>query len=200
MTEILGKLFGSIDRVKLMRLFLMNPEKAFTKESISRRSKVSTRILTRELRSLTDLKFIKSKQGVLEEVGSPRKKIGWHLDPTFTLLKPLSRLLFNTEPFSRDELVRKFKGVGRVKLIVTAGVFIQDENSRADLLIVGDNFNKRSLNNALRGIEAEVGRELTYGVFETEDFRYRVAVYDKFIRDLFHNSHDVVLDKIGVSS
>ncbi|PIR45017.1 MAG: hypothetical protein COV10_01685 [Candidatus Vogelbacteria bacterium CG10_big_fil_rev_8_21_14_0_10_51_16] len=200
MTELLGKLFGSIDRVKIMRLFLMNPDKAFTKASVSRRSKVAARTLTRELRLLSDLKFIKQKQGVEEEEGGSGRKKGWQLDRSFPLLTPVNHLLFNTEPFRNDELVKKFKGAGRIRLIVTAGIFIQGENSRADILIVGDNLKRRALTNALRSIEAEVGRELTYGIFETEEFKYRLTVYDKFVRDLLDYPHEVVLDKLGITA
>ena len=198
MTEILGKLFGSLDRVKILRLFLMNPTTVFTKAAIARRSKISSATLNRELRLLFDLRIIRSKISVATEQDKGRAK-GWQLDAAFPYITPLKGLLFSTEPFSREELIRKFKNAGRVRLIITAGVFIQDENSRADILIVGDNLKKRVLDNALHTMEAEIGRELIYGIFETEDFKYRLAVYDKFIRDLLDYPHDVVLDKIGTT-
>ena len=190
MTELLGKLFGSIERVKIMRLFLMNPTVAFTKAAIARRSKVSGTTLSREL--------IKSRLSVTAEEGGTRAK-GWQLDLGFPLLAPLKSLLFPTEPFTHEEIVRKFKNGGRIKLIIAAGIFIQDENSRADLLIVGDNLKKRVLDHALKSMEAEIGRELVYGIFETEDFKYRLGVYDKFIRDLLDYPHEVMLDKIGAT-
>ncbi len=198
MTELLGTLFDSIDRVKILRLFLMNPTVAFTKASIARRSKVSGSTLNRELRLLFEIHFIKSKLSVVGEEGKSKAK-GWQLDATFPLLNPLKTLLFPTEPFTREEIVRKFKNAGRIRLVIAAGVFIQDDNSRADLLIVGDNIKKRVLDNALRSMEAEIGRELVYGVFETEDFKYRLAMYDKFIRDLLDYPHEVILDKIGAT-
>ena len=45
-------------------------------------------------------------------------------------------------------------------------------------------------------MEAEIGRELSYGVFETDDFRYRVSVCDKFIRDILDYSHKKILNKL----
>ena len=173
-----------------MRLFLMNPTVAFTKAAIARRSKVSGTTLSREL--------IKSRLSVTAEEGGTRAK-GWQLDLGFPLLAPLKSLLFPTEPFTHEEIVRKFKNGGRIKLIIAAGIFIQDENSRADLLIVGDNLKKRVLDHALKSMEAEIGRELVYGIFETEDFKYRLGVYDKFIRDLLDYPHEVMLDKIGAT-
>ena len=176
----------------------MNPDTIFSKAAIERRSKVSSSTVNRELRHLFDVKFVKSKIAVATAEGQGKVK-GWQLDKTFQLLTPLRNLLFTTEPFTREEIVRKFKNGGRIKLIVTAGVFIQDENSRADILIVGDNLNKRIIDNTLHSMEAEIGRELVYGVFETEDFKYRLTVYDKFVRDLLDYPHNVVLDKLGIN-
>ena len=197
MTEILAKLFGSIERVKIMRLFLMNPEVVFSKAAIERRSKVSLSTVNRELKHLFEVKFVKSKISVATEEKQGKTK-GWQLDKTFPLMSPLRNLLFTTEPFKREDIVHKFKNGGRIKLIVTAGIFIQDENSRADILIVGDNLNKRVIDNTLHSMEAEIGRELVYGVFETEDFKYRLTVYDKFVRDLLDYPHQIVLDKVGI--
>ena len=50
----------------------------------------------------------------------------------------------NTAPFRKEEIISRFRGVGRVKLIVIAGVFTQDEDSRADILVVADDI-KRAL-------------------------------------------------------
>ena len=85
-----------------------------------------------------------------------------------------------------------------MKLIVLAGVFLQKEDSRADILIVGDELKKKSIENGLRAIEAEVGKELSYALFDTQDFLYRMNVYDKFVRDILDFPHEKVYDKIGI--
>ena len=57
---------------------------------------------------------------------------------------------------------------------------------------------RRSVGSAVHMIEAEIGRELRYAAFTTEEFRYRVGVYDRLIRDAFDYPHRTILDKIGL--
>jgi hypothetical protein len=54
------------------------------------------------------------------------------------------------------------------------------------------------LERAIRDIESEVGKELTYAAFKTDDFIYRLGMYDKFIRDILDYPHEKILDKIGI--
>jgi hypothetical protein len=66
------------------------------------------------------------------------------------------------------------------------------------LLVVGDKLDEKQLNKAVHEIESELGRELRFAHFSTEDFRYRVGVYDRLIRDIFDYPHRTIFDKIGM--
>jgi hypothetical protein len=35
-----------------------------------------------------------------------------------------------------------------------------------------------------------LGKELAYAVFDTNDFKYRVSMYDKLLRDMFDYPHE----------
>jgi hypothetical protein len=67
-----------------------------------------------------------------------------------------------------------------------------------DLIVVGDRLEEKAIAAAVHMIEAEIGRELRYAAFTTEEFRYRQGVYDRLIRDAFDYRHRVILDKIGL--
>ncbi|MBI3632086.1 MAG: hypothetical protein HY225_01425 [Candidatus Vogelbacteria bacterium] len=195
--EVLSKLFGSGDRVKIMRLFILNANASFTTKEVLERSKVFQAPGKRELNVLHEVGLIKQK--TLHVEGSRKRKISvsaWFLNTAFPFLAALKQLLFNTELFKKEEIIRRLKGSGRVKVIITAGIFINDEDSRADLLIVGDELRKSTIEKTIKSMEAEIGRELSYGVFETDDFRYRVSVCDKFIRDILDYSHKKILNKL----
>ena len=102
MTEILGKLFGSIDRVS--RLFLINP--GFFTKGRYRTKKQSIRQCAQESSGF----FLISGHS-LQDFGCHRarkEETRWQLDPAFPTYL-LKGLLFSTEPFSREELIRKFK-------------------------------------------------------------------------------------------
>lgn len=204
--EILSKLLGTEERVKIMRLFLLNAEMAFDAQDIRERSKVSKNDLRREITFLSKIGFVKPKNFVKEIHKTSgkttkviKKKIsGWQLAIDFPLLLPVRNLLISTEPIKREDIIARFKSAGKVKLIVLAGVFLQKEDSRVDILLVGDELKKKSIENNLRAIEAEVGKELSYALFETQDFVYRMNVYDKFVRDILDFPHEKIYDKIGL--
>lgn len=195
--EVLSKLFASADRVKIMRLFILNPVATFTTKEVVDRSKSSQTSGKKELNILNDSGLIKRKTMRVE--GSRGRKMSvdaWHLNQSFPFLTPLKQLLFNTELFKKEEIIRRLRGAGRIKVIITAGIFINDEDSRADLLIVGDELRKKVVEKVIKSMEAEIGRELSYGVFETDDFRYRISVCDKFVRDVLDYSHRKILNKL----
>ena len=77
-------------------------------------------------------------------------------------------------------------------------MFIQDADSRIDLLIVGDNLKERALAGAVKDVEAELGKEIRLAVFSRKDFEYRHSMYDKLVRDILDYPHRTLLDRIGV--
>lgn len=195
--EVLSKLFGSADRIKIMRLFILNPEASFQLKEISVRSKVNSGRAQGELNLLKEAGMLKQKTVYVEgSRGRKKAMASWFLNQGFTFLNPLKQLLFNIEPFKKEEVIRRFRNIGRVKVIIIAGIFIQNEDSRADLLIVGDELRKGTIEKAIKSMEAEIGKELSYGVFETDDFRYRVSVCDKFVRDVLDFPHKKILNKL----
>ena len=59
--ELLAKLFGTGDKVKIMRLFVLNPDLAITTEEVARRSRVALGSAKKELAGLESLNFLRSK-------------------------------------------------------------------------------------------------------------------------------------------
>jgi hypothetical protein len=201
-TEILERLFGSSAKVKIIKLFLFNQRDIFDKDTISERSKSSSANVRKELGSLEKINFIKKRTFFkeFERYGKPVKKRveGWYVNPEFPLLSALQQLLIKTAPFSHSEIVSKLSKTGKLKFVVITGVFIQDFDSRIDLLVVGDSISKAKLETSIKSMEAEMGRELRYSCFDTADFKYRVDMYDKLVRDILDFNHEVVLDKMNL--
>lgn len=192
--EILGKLFGGENRVKIMRLFLIGPDIAFTKEEVSKRCRILKDNTNKELNLLKKIKFIEDKK--IKQEGNKKGIPGLKLNQDFVHIDSLRELLLGSEIAKGDDLAKKFRGIGNVKLVITAGIFMDNENSPADLLIVGDEIKRKSLSNVVKAIESEIGREIKYSVFDTEDFKYRMTVYDKFVREIMDYPHNKILDKL----
>jgi len=197
MSIILAKLFGSAEKLKLIRLFLLNPDKIFTVKRISERAKIPVSSLRKQLNLFSSIGFIR-KKSIKKESSSAKKLEGWCLDEFFPLINPLKELVLATALFSRQEFLKKLSKAGQMKLIVLSGIFIHKDNSRADIMIVGDKIRKNILERILKEIEAEVGKELSYAVFNTEDFIYRLNIYDKFIRDVLDYPHQKIINKLNI--
>lgn len=203
---ILGKLFGSPTRVKLLRLFLFNAGVAFDPEAAARRIKSPVREVTREFALLFKAGFLKRRTVYREVPKKIRKKKvmkrtrfpGASLQAGFPFTTVLQRLLLHSA-LSEKELETRIRKSGRLKLIVLAGLFVGEWESRLDLLIVGDKIKMRRLDRILRSIEAELGRELRYVVFSTADFTYRRGINDRLIRDVFDYPHRIIFDRIGIN-
>ena len=179
--EILGKILGSPARVKIMRLFLLNRIKRFNSKDIVKRSRVDSNIVRRELRLLASVDFIK-KHGVL-----------WSFNPLFKYASELEGLLVNSDVLDNRAIIDSFKKAGRVKLLVVSGIFIKKKNSRVDLLIVGDKIKKGKIKEEIHKLEAEIGAELVYAVFDTGEFVYRLNMHDKLVWDILDFPHEVIL-------
>ena len=184
---VLDKLFGSHARVRLVKLFYLNPEALFAVKDVARRAHISPALARREIRLLSDVGFIKRK-----------KLTGYELNPSFSLFEELRDLVLTVAPLSKQELIARLRRVGVVKLVVLSGIFLKRGDSRIDMLIVGDRIKKGQLDWTLKGVEAEVGKELAYAILDTADFKYRLGMNDKFVRDVFDYPHEIVLDKIGI--
>lgn len=204
--EILAKLFGGETRVKLLRLFLFNPDNNYSLQETVDKTKSNKKDVSKEMINLLKTGIIKKKSITREVQLKKKKKIiikkisetGYSLDHKFPYLPALKNLLIMVSLHADDTLVKRFSSVGRIKLFIASGVFIQEWETRVDLLIVGDGLNISKLDAVMKTIESEVGREIIYSAFETEDFEYRYGMHDRLIRDIIDLPHATLVDKIGI--
>ena len=186
MSNSVAYIFGSEAKVKIMRLFIFNPSLSFTSSEVARRAKTSSTAARRELLSLL-------KAGLLK-----KRTKSYALNRSYRHLTAIGNFLIDATPFSEKEIVKKISTAGNVKLVLIAGVFLHNPESRVDILIVGDHIRQGKLLSVISSIEAELGKELRYAVFETSDFNYRLGIYDKLIRDILESQHEKILNKLGL--
>lgn len=182
--EILGKILSSGVRVRIMRLFLLNRGRGFKSKDIVKRSRVSPPLVRRELKLLASVNFIKKRS---------RTSPDWYFNSSFKYAGEFDDLLVRSDSLDKTKLLNNFKKIGRVKLIVVSGVFIKNNDSRVDLLIVGNKLKKAEIEKGVRKLEAEIGTEIIYAIFDTKEFVYRLNMYDKLVRDILDYPHEVIL-------
>jgi DNA-binding transcriptional ArsR family regulator len=188
--EILEKILGNSARVKIMRLFLLNKSKSFQTKDIARRSRVSPSTIRQELRLLSSVNFIKKRSA---------SSLDWSFNSLFKYAREFEDLLVRSDSLNKEKLLDNFKNVGKVKLLVISGIFIKNHDSRVDFLIVGDKMKRSKIEEGIRRLEAEIGTELIYAIFETKEFMYRLNMYDKLVRDIIDYPHEVLLQAKDLS-
>jgi DNA-binding MarR family transcriptional regulator len=206
MKDPLTKLFGSVGRVKIMRLFLANQEECMQSSDVIRQTKTLKDTVTKELRILEQAGFLNKTNCKIEQVKKLKKgdkiikktKPGYKLNTNFEYLQALRTILTQVSGDQSDDLSKRMRKTGRIKVLIVAGVFLQDTNNRVDILIVGDAIKHRLLETVIRATEAEMGQGLRYAVFSTNEFKYRLGMRDKLISDILDSPHKKLLDKLGL--
>lgn len=203
--DTLTTIFGSHVKVKILRLFFFNPSTVFFLKEIVGRTRCPRPAVLRELSGLIRADIVKKKY-VSKDIESRRggktivKKgqgTGFALNEKFPYLDSLKNLLTVVSVKADESLAKRLASAGKMKLIVAAGVFIQNWDSRVDLLIVGDSLHLGRIESVIKVIESEIGKEIAYSAFETPDFEYRMGIHDRLVRDILDYPHVVLLDKLG---
>ena len=126
------------------------------------------------------------------------------LNPTFEFFGELKNLILKSSPAEKDRMIKRMIGLGRVRLAVVSGIFLNGrdsigtQDSDVDLFIVGDDIDKTKLRNFLKSLEAEVGKEIRFGLMEKDEFEYRFGMFDRFVRVLLEGPHEKLINKLGL--
>ncbi|KND51609.1 MAG: hypothetical protein AB202_03525 [Parcubacteria bacterium C7867-007] len=186
----LARLFGSFARLKLLRLFLFNDDTAFGVADMAFRTKTPKDQVRKEITQLLASEVIRKRTG--------KGTAAYIANKRFTHYEALTAFMRATTDLNDADIVSILKKAGALRLVAMSGLFTGAIETKIDLLIVGDNLDDKHLESAVHSLEAHFGRELSYAAFTTQDFRYRVGVYDRLIRDVFDYPHRTILDKIGI--
>jgi hypothetical protein len=188
--EPLAKLFGSPARLKALRLFLFNQDTSFTAAGVAKRTKLSDAVVRRELADLVALDLLR-KKGL-------RAAARYQVNPKFEHLAALDTFIRETTSVRPQSILVALRKAGTHRLVALSGFFTAALEPQVDLLVVGDNLDDRALAGAVHSLEAELGREIRYAAFATADFRYRLGVYDRLLRDVLDYPHRILIDKLGL--
>ena len=202
--ELLSRLLGGQERVKIMRYFLYHEEDIISGAELADKTKSKAAIVRKELNALSAIGFIEKKKGRTivttkrggKSVSKVKDVLGYKLNTAFPHNQALKDLLFDFELLDKRELANRFKVIGRIKLFIVSGVFLGVEKARVDILIVGEALKRPKAEKLFEALSAELGREVAYSVMDVEEYQYRYKMYDKFVRDIMDMPHDRVIDKL----
>ena len=197
---MLEKLFGSKTRVKILKLFLLHPQNKFYIRQLARDQKLQLNSVRRELENMEKFDILTSSPSNREETaqsgGQEKKYYRANLD--FVLFDEIKALIVKAQILYEKDFIVKLQSAGRVKLLVLTGLFVNNQNSLIDLLIVGK-LNKMKLAKLIRELENELGKEINYTLFNSREFKYRRDITDIFLYGILEGKKMVVIDEIGLS-
>lgn len=193
------QLFGSKTRVKLLKLFLTNPNRAFYVREITRKIDEQINSVRRELANLLSIGILTSKEQnnrLYYEVAQGYK----HYASLRSIFAGVSSKEDGITTTVADKSTStSLKGLGAVDVLAYMGSFTGDNKTSVDVLIVGD-VNKTRVNNYIADLEDEEGREIAYVVLTKDDLAYRRQVNDRFIGLVDQAKKTVLHDPSGLMS
>lgn len=212
--KMLNKLFSSKTRVKLLKLFLFNPEKQFFVRELTRVLGEHLNSIRRELSNLEEMGFIKCVDATkhknqiidkdeIEDIDekddsksiSKIQKKYYQVSENFSLYNELKALFLKAEVISEDEIRQKIDKIDGIEYFILTGSFT-NSISPTDLFIVGT-FDQSKLLDLIKELEVVVKKELNYTVMNQEEFLHRLNLVDNFLYRILECSKLVIKDEIS---
>ncbi|MBT4277299.1 hypothetical protein HOD96_00920 [Candidatus Falkowbacteria bacterium] len=185
---MLEQLFGSKIRVKLLRLFLANPEKSYYIRELTRLLDSQINSIRREIDNLASF-------GILEKAEKKSNKKYFQANTNFVLYPEVRSLILKSHLLIKKGLVKKIVKSGNICYLVLTGIFVNCPNSPVDILIIGK-INKSKIQKIIENFEKELNRNINYTLMPKTEFLYRKDVTDKFLYEILDNQKIVLVDTL----
>ena len=194
-TTPLEKLFGSKTRTKLLSLFFSNIERSYYVREMTRVIDEQINSVRRELGNLESIGVIKNEtyDNKVYYSATTKHPVASALNLMFST--KMDKVLVDTavKDSTWDEYIRPVKAYLNF-LFVTNRVPGQDG---VDMLIVGDDRTKK-LSRWAEVVEKKEGKPLNYVIISRDDFKYRLSVKDRFLKEIMEMQHIVQYDPEGM--
>lgn len=203
MNDFLEQFIGNPARAKVLRAFVFSDARALSLSDAAKRSGLTLRAAEKEIQFFEKLGIVKPEGLSIMLKNAPNRTIkagkqkiaAWILDTAFPYSRAVSSFVHEVSPARHEEIMGALKRGGKLATVVLSGSFMGDPSRPTDLLVALDGVNEGRLDKAIRDLEPLFGREIRYTAFSTPEFRYRLTVQDRLIRDTLDFPHLVLLDR-----
>ncbi len=195
---MLEHLFGSLTRIKLLRLFYGNQERAYFVRELSRAIEIQLNAVRRELANLEEIGIIKQTeygQSKEEEAGTERSKY-YKINTGFFLHEELGALLEKTQLLEERNFIDLLKKrAGDIKMMILTGFFTNATEVGTDILFVGD-IKVMAVAKAIRDFEKFLNHAVRYTILDEKEFSERREIGDRFLYSIFEAKHIFAVDEL----
>lgn len=186
--SILEIFFGSKFFVRILKLFIQNPESVFTQAEIGEKVKGKASAISKSLRPLSKIKFIISKNA------KGAKK--YQLNLKFSYLPEIKKLVLKEAPMDDNAVSGAIRKISEIRFAAVGGVLLGNQKRSVDLLAVSDKLSKSKFKKIIENLEAEIGQEVNFTLMDSKEFLYRFDLYDKFIMAMLEEPNMVIVNKM----
>jgi predicted Zn-dependent peptidase len=170
----LKDLFISKTRVKLLQIFLANPDEMYYVRQLTRMSREEINAVRRELLRMDSLGLVKS-----EKRGN---RLYYYFRPDYLFYNDLLKMVAKTTGLGHDLIKQKNK-LGNLKYVFLSTRYVRrlpPKEGEVDLLLVGDVV-MAQVAALVRRYEGVLKREINYTAMTEEEFDFRRRRRDPFI-------------------
>ncbi len=197
---MVDQLFGSKTRVKLLQLFMANPNRSFYVREITRKVEEQINSVRRELSNLLSIGVITSDNS--------NNKLYYEVNQKYEYYEPLAVIfgdgVISAKKIKKDAVDGKKEIIvnqeievaklGNVSLAFLTGWFTRDDSAPIDFFIVGD-VNRTKVDNYMKELETAEKREIRYVIFSENEFMYRRQINDRFTVTALEAKKQILIDK-----
>jgi len=186
---MLERLFSSRVRVRLMTLFLLNPDIPYHVRELSRQVDANYSAIWKELNNLEQV-------GLLISETMMNRKV-YHLNTSFPLLPELRSIVLKT--VGAGDLIRQtlndFDGIEAAFIYGSFAGGEPDLQSDLDLMIVGE-VDLSGLSSTVAAMEEQLSRPVNYILYSKEEWKSKVEAGDPFILNVMKGDKIMLIGAI----
>jgi DNA-binding transcriptional ArsR family regulator len=183
---MLNKILVSEVRVNILKLLLLNPNRAFHIRAIVRQVGAEINAVRRELDNLFEINLVTRRQS--------SNKIFYQIETQHPFYSDLLSLVAK-EAGIGAAVIKNERRIGAVDYAVLSLAFLRGRKSTAldvDLFIVGV-INLDVIQNIVKEEEGKINREINYSVMTMEEFMSRKRTNDPFIYRVMTQSRTMLI-------
>jgi hypothetical protein len=212
---MLDSFFGSKARVKILKVFLLNPEKKYYLRQLARDLGLQVNSVRRELKNLETFGLLvslapnntiilppasrKKSEGKKTKIAPPLAHSGsqdkkyYQANKNFVLFPEIKALIVKSQILAGKNFVADIKKICAPKLLILTGVFSGSLSVPTDILMVVK-VAKGKLSGPIKKLEQEIGREVNYTVMDESEFKYRREIADVFLHTILEAKKIVLIN------
>lgn len=198
---MLGSIFGSVLRVKMLNLFLLSPEKKYQQRQLILDLGLPAASVRHELVNLIKFGLIKEElfnESKIDGRQKKEKKI-YSANENFLLYPEIKALFTKAQILFSQKFITSLQKICQPKFLALTGLFTNYPEAQTDILVVSSI--KRSVFlKLLHELEKDLGREINFTILSVKEFHYRENVMDIFLYNILEGKTLVLLDNIHKSS